>query len=75
MLLNSPDDIRKKFAKAVSDSDMLVHYDWDNKPAVSNLIEIYSVFSGDSIETIENVMKVRDTGHLKKILPRLLSKS
>jgi len=41
LLMDSPDDIRKKFARAVTDSDMNVRLDWDTKPAVSNLIETF----------------------------------
>lgn len=72
LVLDSPDDIRKKFAKAVTDSDMSVHYDWDNKPAVSNLIEIYSVFSGDSIETIEKRYEGQGYGSFKKDLAEVV---
>ncbi|SDS50367.1 tryptophanyl-tRNA synthetase [Paenibacillaceae bacterium GAS479] len=53
MLLDSPELIRRKFAKAVTDSEGMVRYDWESKPAVSNLVEIYAVFSGLSVEEIE----------------------
>ncbi|OXM13357.1 tryptophan--tRNA ligase [Paenibacillus herberti] len=53
MLMDSPELIRRKFAKAVTDSEGIVRYDWESKPAVSNLVEIYAVFSGLSVEEIE----------------------
>ncbi|NMO94409.1 tryptophan--tRNA ligase [Paenibacillus lemnae] len=67
-LLDDPAVIRKKFSRAVTDSDMSVRYDWESKPAVSNLIEIYSVFSGDSIEQIEKRYEGQGYGTFKKEL-------
>lgn len=72
LLLDPPDDIRKKISKAVTDSEMLVRYDWDLKPAVSNLIEIYAVFSGDSIETIEKRYEGQGYGIFKRDLAEVV---
>ena len=72
LLLDPPDDIRKKISKAVTDSDMSVRYDWDNKPAVSNLIEIYAVFSGDSIASIESRYEGQGYGSFKKDLAEVV---
>ncbi|MCD7840416.1 MAG: tryptophan--tRNA ligase [Erysipelotrichaceae bacterium] len=50
------DDInvsKKKIKSAVTDSDSHIHYDPINKPGISNLLEIYSIISGRSIEDIE----------------------
>ncbi|MGV2787773.1 tryptophan--tRNA ligase, partial [Clostridium perfringens] len=52
-MMDTPEDIRKKFSKAVTDSDGQVRHDWEQKPAVSNLIEIYSVFSEEASAVIE----------------------
>ncbi|REK71798.1 tryptophan--tRNA ligase [Paenibacillus paeoniae] len=68
LLLDTPAAIRKKFSKAVTDSDMSVRYDWDNKPAVSNLIEIYSVFSDEEIPVIEKRYEGQGYGAFKKDL-------
>ncbi|MCA0757081.1 tryptophan--tRNA ligase [Paenibacillus sp. N4] len=68
LLQDSPDDIRKKLARAVTDSEMTVRYDWDRKPEVSNLIEIYAVFSGESIEAIERRYERQGYGVFKKEL-------
>lgn len=65
-LLDDPAVIRKKFSRAVTDSDMCVRYDWDTKPEVSNLIEIYSVFSGESIASIEKQYDGQGYGAFKK---------
>jgi tryptophanyl-tRNA synthetase len=52
-LLDPPDVVRKKIRSAVTDSGRDVHYDPDEKPAVSNLLVIYSLATGESIESLE----------------------
>jgi tryptophanyl-tRNA synthetase len=52
-MLDPPDTIRKKFKSAVTDSGTDVRHDPDEKPGVSNLIEIMSVATGDPIEAVE----------------------
>jgi tryptophanyl-tRNA synthetase len=72
LLLDTPADIRKKFSRAVTDSDMQVRYDWDSKPAVSNLIEIYSVFSGLTIAEVEKKFEGQGYGTFKKELAEVV---
>ena len=45
-LLDSPETIREKIKVAVTDSASEIKYDAQNKPAISNLLLIYSLFSG-----------------------------
>src|SRR3989344_2319398 len=45
-LLDSPETIREKIKVAVTDSGSEIKYDARNKPAISNLLTIYSLFSG-----------------------------
>mgnify|MGYP003345766742 CR=1 FL=1 len=45
-LSDGPDEIVKKMKKAVTDTDGEVRFDWDAKPGLSNLIEIFSACSG-----------------------------
>ncbi len=52
-LTDSPEDIRKKFKKAVTDSENCVRYDKENKPGVSNLMTIYGLLEEKSMEEIE----------------------
>jgi len=54
LIVDPPDVIRKKFKSAVTDSEREVRHDRAEKPGVSNLIEIMSVASGDSIADIES---------------------
>ena len=49
LLIDSPDDILKKVKSAVTDTGSEVAYDWDKKPGISNLLELFSFFSGRPI--------------------------
>jgi tryptophanyl-tRNA synthetase len=52
-ILDSPDDVRRKFKVAVTDSGReIVHA--EDKPGVSNLIEIMTVSTGESIAAIQD---------------------
>ena len=53
-MIDEPDVIRKKFKTAVTDSGREVRHDVDNKPGVSNLIEIMAVATGTSIADVES---------------------
>ncbi len=72
LLLDEPSVIRKKFSRAVTDSDMSVRYDWDAKPAVSNLIEIFSVFGDLSIADVEKRFEGQGYGAFKKELAEVV---
>lgn len=55
-LLEKPEDIMRKFKRAVTDSDTsenCVRFDPANKPGVANLMQIYSSATGESFEQIE----------------------
>ena len=54
-LLDEPDDIRRKFKRAVTDSDTerCVRYDPEHKPGVSNLMSIYAAVTGRTYDQIE----------------------
>jgi tryptophanyl-tRNA synthetase len=53
LVLDEPDTIRRKFKSAVTDSGRDVRHSRDEKPGVSNLIEIMSVATRKPIEEIE----------------------
>ncbi len=53
LLVDTPDEIMKKVKKAVTDSEGIVKYDEENKPGISNLMEIYSIITGKTFEEIE----------------------
>lgn len=54
-LMEKPEDIQRKFKRAITDSDTehCVRYDAANKPGVANLMSIYSAVTGKSYEEIE----------------------
>jgi len=60
-----PDAIRKKFRSAVTDSGREVRYDPQEKPGVSNLLEIMSVATGEGIESLERRFEGAGYGDFK----------
>jgi len=50
---DSPEEIKNKIKKATTDSGSEIKHDRKNKPAISNLLEIYSALSGDAIQKLE----------------------
>lgn len=52
-IIDPPDVISQKIRSAVTDSGEHVRYDPNDKPAISNLIVIYSQFTGESVKSIE----------------------
>lgn len=65
LLTDTPDEIRKKLKKAVTDSDNNVKYDKDNKPGVSNLITIYGLMKNKSISEVEEEFSGHGYGDFK----------
>lgn len=52
LMTDEPNVIRKKIKSAVTDSEGIIAFDRENKPGLSNLLEIYSVITGESIDSI-----------------------
>ena len=54
-LLDRPEDIMRKFKKAITDSDTerCVRFDVESKPGVANLMSIYSACTGKTFAQIE----------------------
>ena len=63
-ILDSKDDIMRKFKRAVTDSEATVRYA-PEKPGISNLMTIYRAFSGKSFEEIEREFDGRGYGEFK----------
>ena len=64
-MMDKPEDIMRKFKRAVTDSETSVRFDPAAKPGVSNLIQIYSVVSGKSIEETEAEFAGKGYGEFK----------
>lgn len=71
-LLDEPSVIKKKIMRAVTDSETEIRLDWENKPGVSNLLTIYSLFTGMEIEEVVNKFKGQGYGTLKKELAEVV---
>jgi tryptophanyl-tRNA synthetase len=63
-ILDSKDDIMRKFKRAVTDSETCVRYSED-KPGVSNLMTIYRAFTGKSFDDIEREFDGKGYGDFK----------
>ena len=64
-LLDDINVIRKKIMSATTDSEMKVVFDKDNKPGISNLINIYSSLTNKTIKEIEEEFKDSNYGTFK----------
>lgn len=53
LLTDPPEKIRAKIKAAVTDSEKQVTYDPERKPAIANLLVIFSEFSGEPIAILE----------------------
>lgn len=65
-MFDSPEVIIKKIMKATTDSDNIIKYDPENKPGISNLLNIASVITGLSIEELEKQFENKGYGDFKK---------
>ena len=64
-VMDKPEDIARKFKRAVTDCDACVKYDVKAKPGISNLMQIYSVATGKSFDEIENEFSGKGYGNFK----------
>lgn len=71
-LLDDLDIIRKKIMSATTDSDNYIKFDVENKPGISNLINIYASLSGLNIQDIEEKFKDSNYGEFKKEVANLV---
>ena len=71
-LLDSPDEIRRKIKIAVTDSGSEIIYDEKKKPAVSNLLAIYSLFSGKNVNDVENTYSGKGYAEFKDGLTEII---
>lgn len=67
-VLDSAEQIKKALMKATTDSEGTVLYDFETKPGVSNLLEIYSLLSGTPIPHLEEKYAGMGYGQFKKDL-------
>lgn len=64
-LSDDRDTVIRKFKRAVTDSEACVKYDPENKPGVSNLLSIYSVFADKTVAEAEKEFAGTGYGEFK----------
>ena len=64
-LSDEKDVIMRKFKRAVTDSESIIRFDPQNKPGVSNLLTVYSVFTGKTVEEAEKEFDGKGYGDFK----------
>ncbi len=71
-VLDEPDAIRRKIARAVTDPGAEVRADDTDKPGVTNLLRIYSALTGDAIPALEQRYAGAGYGTFKKELAEVV---
>ena len=64
-LKDDNDTVMRKFKRAVTDSETCVRYDRENKPGISNLMEIYAACTGKTYEEIQREFDGKGYGEFK----------
>ncbi len=69
-LMERPEDIQRKFKRAITDSDTenCVRFDPENKPGVANLMSIYSAVTGQTFQEIEDEFAGQGYGKFKPVV-------
>jgi len=71
-IFDEPEEIKEKIMKAVTDTGKTIKYDPEKKAGISNLLMIYSLFSGKTIKELEKKFKEKGYSEFKKSLSELL---
>jgi len=72
-LLDEPGKVKKSIMKSTTDSEGVIRFDVKEKPGISNLLTVYSVFSGKKIEEIVNEYEGSGYGQFKKDLVEIVN--
>ena len=73
-LVDKPELAAKKIMKAVTDSGSEIKYDLKNKPAIANLLTIYSLLDNQPVEKLVDKYKGKGYGDFKKDLAEVVRK-
>lgn len=71
-MLDNAKQIERKIKSAVTDSEGIIKYDKENKPGVSNLLSIYSIFADTTISDLEEKYKNKGYGDFKADLAQVV---
>ncbi len=72
-LLDAPGKVKKSIMRATTDSETVIRFDPVEKPGISNLLTIYSAFSGKTIPELEHQYEGCGYGALKKDLVEVVN--
>lgn len=64
-MLDEPNVIRKKIKSAVTDSTGIIEYDSENKPGITNLLNIFSAATGRSVDELVSAYTGKGYGDFK----------
>lgn len=64
-ITDSDDEISRKIKSAVTDTGSEVEFDWEEKPGISNLLEIAAYFTGRSVEDLVEEYRTGGYGRFK----------
>ncbi|NLU25543.1 MAG: tryptophan--tRNA ligase [Clostridiales bacterium] len=64
-LMDKPEDIMRKFKRAVTDCEAAVKFDRENKPGISNLLTIYCAATGKTVEEAQTAFEGQGYGIFK----------
>lgn len=74
-LLDEEGKIKKSIMRSTTDSEGTIRFDIENKPGVSNLLNIYSAFSGESVDSLVERYAGSGYGDFKKDLVEITRQS
>lgn len=72
-LLDDPMVAHKKIKRAVTDSGKEIKYDTEKKPAISNLLAIYSALGNKSVRELEIMYENKSYGEFKEDLANVVA--
>lgn len=72
LIMEEPEEIRRKIKIAVTDSGSEIKFDRDKKPAISNLISIYEGFSDKPVKKIEKIYRSKTYAEFKNDLAEVI---
>lgn len=66
LLSDNPEEAAKKVTSATTDSVGVVHYNWENQPGITNLLQILNLLSNSNLEEVKAQWEGKESyGELK----------